>query len=280
MNRRNSLKGFIGGIVRLSFAALSEGDQYGRNSRGDLLAHSGFLRTLRRLFLAFTAIIFVTGAGCAWAADGFGPEQPCPLTAEQAKKAATAFLAMRDVYRHPRCINCHGVYGDLHENPNTRHPKPGGHIPLIPVGHGTAPEDQCISCHDRGGAGKKIYLNPSTGQYEIVPADRKWELPPEHLFFSDRTDVQVCRRFKGVDNTGVGLLKHLKEDRPIMLAFEGKKGQSNKPADPPRSSANKVIAHGDFIKLAEQWLTAVYGTNSPAAWQKPFPGEEASDCGC
>jgi hypothetical protein len=65
-----------------------------------------------------------------------------------------------------------------------------------------------------------------------------------------------------------------------MPAFEGKKGHSGKPADPPQDSDHKVIPHDNFIQLAERWLTSVYGTSSLAAWERAFPGEAGSDCGC
>jgi hypothetical protein len=176
--------------------------------------------------------------------------QTCPLTPEQAQKAAAAFRAMNVVLQHPRCINCHGVYGDLHDNPNTRHPKPGGYIPKDAFGR---TEDRCAGCHNLAG--------------------RVWELAPEHMFFTNTTDIQVCKRFKAKD-TGANFLNHLAGDRLIQLAFEGKKGQSNKPAEPP------PISHEAFLQLAEAWITAVYGTSSQQEWAKSFPGEAGSACGC
>lgn len=79
MSRRSIrfyFKRFIGGILQFSFVAASEGGQQDHHSRSDLLLHRGLLRALRRLFLAFPAIIFVTGAGCTCASRPCLGESP------------------------------------------------------------------------------------------------------------------------------------------------------------------------------------------------------------
>jgi hypothetical protein len=162
---------------------------------------------------------------------------------------------MNVVLKHPRCINCHGVYADLHDNPTTLHPQPGGHIPQNAMG---VSADQCNSCHD---------LSDASG-------DGKWRLPPPNMFFN-RPDVEVCRAFKSTGSgAGTDFLNHLAADRLILLGFEGKKAQTDKPAEPP------PISHEAFLKLGEAWIAAVYGTASQQEWAGAFPGEAGSACGC
>jgi hypothetical protein len=182
-------------------------------------------------------------------------QQACPLNKDEAARAAEAFAKMNLVLQHPRCLNCHGAYGDLHTNPNTKHP--GGYIPIDSFGVPLDPAHECILCHDLAAKNK----------------ENKWQLAPEHMFFTGKTAVQVCQRFRSTgDGTGTGFLNHLAGDELILLGFEGKKAHSDKPAEPP------AISHDDFLVLAENWVAEVFRTRTQTDWTKPFPGD--ASCGC
>ncbi len=175
----------------------------------------------------------------------------CPLPKARAEQAASAFNALNPVLQHPRCANCHGAYADLSDNPQTKHP--GGFIPRDNFGKLKNPEQECVNCHDLGG--------------------KEWLLSPEQFFFVGRTDADVCKGFRS-KGSGVNLLNHIDGDKLIQLGFQGKKAHSDKPANPPPQDKEQ------FLKLAEAWVTAVYGTSDQQEWTKPFPGESGSTCGC
>lgn len=185
------------------------------------------------------------------AAFAQGGNQTCPLTKDQAQTAATAFRAMDAVFQSPRCLNCHGTYGDLTTNPQTKHP--GGYIPLDRFDRAKDPSKECVNCHDLGGS--------------------KWKLPPEHLFFTGKTDVALCKQMRTMGN-GIDFLNHLDGDKLINIGFQGNKGQSDLPANPP------PISKENFLGLAEKWVSAVYLSSNQNDWAKGFPGGIESTCGC
>lgn len=168
-------------------------------------------------------------------------EGSCPLSPAQADKAMKAFAAMKPVLQHPRCINCHGVFADLKTNPDTKHP-----------GKQIGPNESCTDCHEQAGD--------------------VWEIPPPELFFTARSDTDLCTQFK-LKRTGQRFFDHIKKDPRILLGFEGKRGQDLEPKPPP-------VSHDDFVKMAKDWLTALYGTDEPKAWEDEFPGGSETKCGC
>lgn len=216
----------------------------------------------RFLFVCAAAIVLSVLAALGWFVSrspapsvlAQGP-QACPLNKDEAKRAADAFAKMNVALKHPRCLNCHGEYGDLHTNPNTKHP--GGYIPVDNFGVPKDSAQECILCHDLAAKNKA----------------NKWQLAPEHMFFTGKTDLQMCQRFRSTgDGTGTGFLNHLAGDELILLGFEGKKAHSDKPAEPP------AISHDDFMLLAENWVAEVFRTRTQTDWTKPFPG--GASCGC
>lgn len=196
-------------------------------------------------------LIWLTLSTLLPAAFAQGGNQTCPLTKDQAGAAANAFQAMDVVFTSPRCANCHGAYGDLSTNPQTKHP--GGYIPLDNFGKPKDPAKQCVNCHDLGGS--------------------KWQIAPEHMFFTGKNDVSLCQQMKRM-STGIALLQHIDNDKLIELGFQGKKGQSDLPANPP------PVSKDGFLDLTEKWVGAVYLSSNKNDWTKTFPGGNESSCGC
>ncbi|MGB8647114.1 MAG: hypothetical protein WCF84_17890, partial [Anaerolineae bacterium] len=215
---------------------------------------------MKKIIIATTATIclFLLFLALGMVYDAFnsqtlaqGQQQSCPLTQAQAQNAAQAFQAMAPVFQSPRCLNCHGAYGDISTNPKTKHP--GGYIPLDNFGNPKDPSKECTNCHDLGG--------------------KQWQIAPPHMFFTNENTVSMCQQMKRMDN-GINVLNHLASDRLVQLGFQGKKGQSDQAAEPP------PISKGDFLKLAENWVSAVYSSTAHSVWGQPFPGGNESSCGC
>lgn len=196
-------------------------------------------------------MVWQTFAETPSAASAQSGNQACPLTKDEAQRAASAFHKIYAAVQSPRCVNCHGALSDLHTNPQTKHP--GGYIPLDQFDHPKDPAKACVNCHDLGGSA--------------------WKLPPDNFFFTGRNDVQLCQQFKAKDNA-INLLNHLAGDKLIELGFQGKKGQSDLPANPPS------VSQEDFLKLAEAWVSIIYKTDDQQKWSDRFPGEYKDSCGC
>jgi hypothetical protein len=202
---------------------------------------------LFRIPTVVLAICFIAAAG----AQEMPSEKACPLTKAEAQGAARAFSAMLPVLQHPRCLNCHGGFADMHENIDTDHP--GGMVEL-PMSL-TDRKDRCIGCHDLAKPGE-------------------WHLPEPHMFFT-RGSIAICRGFQSVGAaTGRDLFEHLRTDRLIELGFEGRRADRALTASPPG------LARDPFNDLARQWLAVVYGSSTEADWAADFPGEPGSGCGC
>ena len=200
-----------------------------------------------RLPVIVLAVCFMAAA----AAQEMPPEKACPLTKNEAGAAAHAFEAMLPVLQHPRCLNCHGGFGDMHENVDTDHPGGMVELPMNPADR----KDRCIGCHDLAKPGE-------------------WLLPEPHMFFT-RGGIAICKGFQSTGAaTGRDLFRHIITDRLIELGFEGKRAHRKLTASPPG------MARGPFNDLAREWLAAVYGSATEANWAAAFPGEPGSGCGC
>lgn len=190
----------------------------------------------------------------------------CPLSASQQLASVKAWAKMMPVFRHPRCINCHGlmpkasprqvkVDGEWRWTPTVRH----AGIVDIEAKDG---EQVCEECH----------------------MDR-WANGQDAPDWTDKSDMDICRGMHVVfSNDGGGgapsFIDHIKRDggnTPFIEAafrgmrglteggqtiYENETGQPIKAAPPPGS-------HGQLLQQANDWVSAQGGK---------FVGDK--DCGC
>ena len=108
----------------------------------------------------------------------------CPVPLGQQIKAVGAFAEMLPVFRHPRCMNCHGGLdptSDAHPGADQIEPNPN---PL-------EFSEQCQQCHDG------------------LPG---WRQPGEPVFFVGKSDEELCLQMKRFESTGAKFVEHIEND--------------------------------------------------------------------
>ena len=88
-----------------------------------------------------------------------------------------AFKEMLPVFRHPRCLNCHGGL-DPHSE---KHPGAGQIEGLDRMANMTEFVEGCQMCHDGLAA---------------------WRAPGPPLFFPGKSDEELCKQMKQFEHTG------------------------------------------------------------------------------
>jgi hypothetical protein len=179
----------------------------------------------------------------------------CPLTATQQVNAVQAWRKMMPVLRHPRCLNCHGGIPNPFAAPFPATEPPRRHVGVVDIER-SMHLDVCENCHMKG-----------------------WEMPHWSMFWTDKTDVQVCNLMKN-RFSAVRFVDHMRRDQGgiqfIKAGFEGKRsldagGQAiyeaetgrTFRADPPPGTQEQLT------QQAQDWVDAQGGT---------FVGDD--DCGC
>ena len=112
----------------------------------------------------------------------------CPLPVGKQVKAVKAFAEMLPVFRHPRCLNCHGGVdpaSPAHKGVDQLDPE------IDRMANREAYEEQCQTCHDE------------------LPG---WNTPGEPVFFIGKDDEELCKQMKRFENTGAKLVEHLDND--------------------------------------------------------------------
>jgi hypothetical protein len=179
---------------------------------------------------------------------------------------------MMPVFEHERCANCHGG-----TNPFDGENHGGGPVDSFP-------ETMCIGCHTANtvlvpgrcaivmGLGatitgpdgvetQSLCVPGELDQGEIrVPAGPVWNaLAPDFMSFVGKDARTLCLQLKKNVAGPEALLKHLREDHLIEVAFEGTRGmdgQSPIPVeDPPGSMPKPPLSKEAFIELMTQWIT-------------------------
>ena len=107
----------------------------------------------------------------------------CPVPIGKQIEAIGAFAEMLPVFRHPRCMNCHGGM----DIASARHP---GADQLEPMANPLDVE-QCQACHDG------------------LPG---WRQPHSSVFFTDKSDEELCLQMKKFEHTGDEFVEHIFND--------------------------------------------------------------------
>lgn len=136
------------------------------------------------------------------------------------------FKAMRPVFQHPRCMNCHRAVDPFESElatirpPNVRH-----------LGGQQARNADCTEggCHDR--------------------VDTWVRANPDHSFH-DRSIKEICeQQHVVVQGFGeAGYLNHLANDKFIGEAFAGLAGGARTTPDRP------AMSRGEFVRAAAKWV--------------------------
>ena len=170
----------------------------------------------------------------------------CPLTEAQQLNSIKAFQKMMPVFRHPRCLNCHGIVQDPRASGT-----PASHMGVVDLSSAD-PASTCEECHMD-----------------------KWRLAPD---WTHKNDPQLCSDMK-MRFTGAQFIDHIVRDGGgppfIEAGFKGMRGLTEgglsivedtlgtiTPAPPPGT-------HAQFVQFAKEWVRAQGGT---------FVGDD--DCGC
>jgi hypothetical protein len=103
-------------------------------------------------------------------------------------QAVEAFKEMLPVFRHARCLNCHGGIDPLseqHRGADQLDPE------IDPLANREQFEEQCQNCHD-GLSG--------------------WRIPGSPVFFVGRDDEALCMQMKQFEHTGELFVEHIEND--------------------------------------------------------------------
>lgn len=186
-------------------------------------------------FVVFCIVVVHTTAGSPIAAQK-------PTTTSLLDDPLAKFAKLMPVFAHPRCVNCHG-----------------GVNPFSGDGHFTdMPDDEAaqlrLTAEEAKLAGRspgdhRLGSNAPCLQCHTDTADSvDWHLAPSQMAFNGRTTIDLCRQLKKEEVTSEELIGHLHRDRLIRVAFRGRKGVPDEPAEFP------PMGRSVFLQLAEEWL--------------------------
>jgi len=203
----------------------------------------------------------------------------CELDNNSRRQAASAFKAMLNVLRHPRCLNCHGAMNVYEEN--TSHPGGAqiteetdifGKTEIIPLG-----AEACIMCHNmaEGKWVQKVNKN-SPIQWANLSDKELWLRLQKARIIVDEASRHTA------ESTGKLLLSHVQHDFLIDLAFQGNRGMDSgsymasigiPQPDPPPMSKQELV---EQLRL---WIEALGADDT---WPDPSCAQvlEESIDGC
>ncbi len=166
-------------------------------------------RSLTRFVGALPYSLAVGAVGFAYLSPSATAGQPAPVLYRSASRtggnrtaackglsvskqveAVKDFAELLPVFRHPRCINCHGALDLLSD----KHP---GKDQISDID----PNDrdkffgECQTCHD-GLAG--------------------WRTPGEPMFFTGKDDEELCLQMKRFEKTGESFVQHIFNDHGVV----------------------------------------------------------------
>jgi hypothetical protein len=173
----------------------------------------------------------------------------CPLPVGKQVQAVKAFREMLPVFRHPRCLNCHGGVDPLseaHRGADQLDPE------VDRMTDREAFEAQCQECHDG------------------LPG---WNTPGQPVFFTGKDDEELCLQMKRFERTGASFIEHLDNDHHgiqfIAAGFAGDRALGEGLKDYGLAIEKPPGTQADLVAKARKWVDLL------------GPGYEASpECGC
>jgi hypothetical protein len=172
----------------------------------------------------------------------------CPVPFGKQIQAVKAFKEMLPVFRHPRCLNCHGGL-DPHSE---KHPGADAIEGLDRFANMGEFVEACQQCHD-GLVG--------------------WNTPGPPLFFPGKSDEQLCKQMKQFEHTGEGFVGHIHDDHGgiqfIAAGFAGDRALGEGLRDYGLTIEKPPGTQAELTEKARKWVELL------------GPGYEASpECGC
>jgi hypothetical protein len=194
------------------------------------------------LVLAAVGVAYLDGstaqAPVAPGVFGAASAPSCPIPVGRQVKAVKAFRKMMPVFRHPRCLNCHGGVDPLseaHRGVDQLDPE------IDRMANREEFEEQCQACHD-----------------QMPGLVQGWTTPGEPVFFVGKDDEELCLQMKRFERTGEDFVEHLDNDhfgiQFIAAGFVGDRALGDGlgdyelvPEPPPGTQA-------DLVAQAEKWV--------------------------
>jgi len=184
----------------------------------------------------------------------------CPLSTAQQIKSNKAWLAMMPVFRHPRCLNCHGAIPNPFKQPvGARH---SGVMDIDGNENGAT----CEECH--------------VTDWQVAAGAPNW---------TDESDMGLCRGMHmAFDKDAPRFIDHLLRDGGgfpfVKFAFEGKRGLVDGGITIYEAETNRKFipepppgTHAQFVQQARDWVAAQGGLfvgDESCGCEKPQSGEE------
>ena len=195
--------------------------------------------------LALTALL----AAAAPLSPAAQTDSSCPIPIDRQIEAVEAFSEMMPVFRHPRCLNCHGGMDPM----SPAHPG-AGQVEALPDFQEFIA--QCQNCHDE------------------LPG---WRQPGSPVFFVGKSDEELCLQMKQFEKTGHDFVEHIRIDHGpdnvqfIAAAFAGDRalGEGVNDYNPPIRIEKPPGTQADLTALATKW-TDILGEGY----------ESSPECGC
>jgi hypothetical protein len=190
---------------------------------------------LGRSALVAGAIALLAGPGLSMSDLRFGRERP---DSQERRGARADFVAIANVLKSPRCVNCHPA-GDvpLQDDEGRLHAM---RVQRGPDGHGL-PAMRCSNCH-----GRRNFPAPNT-----PPGAPNWHLPPPEtpMVFENKTPAEICRQMKDPAQNGnktlEQLVHHLTADSLVLWGWDPGPGRTPPPLSQP-----------EFARVVREWAEA------------------------
>jgi hypothetical protein len=183
------------------------------------------------------------------------PGPSCPLPVGKQVKAVGAFREMMPVFRHPRCINCHGAFdiaSEAHEGSEVVEASGLDPQALLTAQERKKLHESCGNCHDNiEGHLVRRQLNDSV----VIEG---WLIAPPPMRWTGKDDGELCMLMKRFEATGDQFVDHLNTDHReiqfIKAAFHGDRGLGaalkGKPEAPPGTPE-------ELVDKAQKWVDLV-----------------------
>ncbi|HEY8258254.1 MAG TPA: hypothetical protein VIG08_11430 [Gemmatimonadales bacterium] len=165
-------------------------------------------------------------------------------------KAVKVFAEMLPVFRHARCMNCHGGLdptSDQHPGKDQLDPE------LTLFANREAFLAQCQECHDG------------------LPG---WMVPPTAaLFFTGKSDEDICRQMKQFEHSGPDFVEHIENDHHgiqfIAAGFAGDRALGEGLRDYGLVVEKPPGTQAEMTQKAQKWVDALEGHYA-----------DSPECGC